>query len=249
MYESVGDKYLKISGDSILIDAPYAELYIEDRMMEVTGLVQEGKALKIVGIANMRIFDGHENGKCISGDLVFKLPTVIYTQPTAIERRKMVIKPEVGEIQYVVLKYFKDDLFIVSRSLVKIYENTEIFFKIFNNGKIPSTIPYTMTLQLMLDNLSINSQNLNTPPMIMSLMISESCRSRANRGIPFRKAFNNGDSVHSYVATGFREIARNSSTYTAITFEDFDSMAEASVVKSRYNEEENDSPLEKMIRM
>lgn len=244
--EEVGNKYLEIKGDSIIFTGEYGEMYLDEKIIEGAGLIQEGKSYKAMGIANFRVFDAEASARCISGTLMFNFPSVFYTEPTAVVSQTVEIMENVGPRKYTILKYYKGDKVFVNRSIVKLLDYTEIFFKIFNNGKIPSTIPYTHILDMMMQNMEINSQSLGTPPMILSLMIADSCRYKDDRSLPFRVAYNNNKSVYDFIATGFREISKNSSTFSAITFEDFDSMVDASIVR---NGETHPSPIEKLLWM
>lgn len=247
----VGSKYLKVEGESIVLadGYDYAEGYIDRDFYDSTKGSLEGKAYRMIGVFHMRIFK-EEGGEQVSKLLMFNFPTLMFSQPTAVTNKNLTLIPDAGERSYMVFKFFRGDKVIVNRSVIKLFDFTETFFKAFNAGKLMPTIPYTELIGLLLKNMDINGQNnLDSPPFIFSAMIGEACRYVDNKAIPFRKEFNNGASEFSYRPSNFRDIARNSSTAAAITFEDMDSMVEASIVRTRYDQPNPESPLEKIMTM
>ena len=75
-------------------------------------------------------------------------------------------------------------------------------------------------------------------------------RFKNDLSIPFRKMYaTNKAGELDYVAANSRTICANNGTFSALTFEDQDTMLVTSANKKRYNKKENESPLEKIIRI
>ena len=181
--EKVGNKYLKIDGVQIKMKEPYkyAEAYIEEGFYQTAKMEQKGIQYDLLGIFNMRFFKD-DTGKDPSPLLVFNFPTRIMTQPTAQEKRTMVLNPAEGEKTYIILKYYSEDLIIINRNIVSKFVNTEQFFKIFTGGKFPTCVPYDAVLPMMLDNMAINKQkNLDSSPLIFSFIVGESIRAKKDK--------------------------------------------------------------------
>ena len=56
-------------------------------------------------------------------------------------------------------------------------------------------------------------------------------------------------SDYDYKMASIRQICQYSSTFTALTFEDFDSMVTTSLNRTAEHKSEQESPLEKIIKM
>lgn len=250
--EKVGNKYLKIDGVQIKMKEPYkyAEAYIEEGFYETAKMEQKGIQYDLLGIFNMRFFKD-DTGKDPSPLLVFNFPTRIMIQPTAQEKRTMVLNPAEGEKTYIILKYYSEDLIIINRNVVSKFVNTEQFFKIFTGGKFPTCVPYDAVLPMMLDNMAINKQkNLDSSPLIFSFIVGESIRAKKDKSKPFRMIYGKTDNPFAWIGASARSIAENNSTFTAITFEDPNQMLQASIARARSGKEEDDveSPLEDTIK-
>ena len=56
-------------------------------------------------------------------------------------------------------------------------------------------------------------------------------------------------SMYDYVMVNIRQVSQYNSTFTAVTFEDMDSMITTSLNRSRENKDETISPVEQVIKM
>jgi hypothetical protein len=63
-----------------------------------------------------------------------------------------------------------------------------------------------------------------------------------------RIAGNEGVSDYSYFPASVRQVCQYNSTFTAVTFEDIDSMITSSLNKAREKTPENTSPVEQVIK-
>jgi hypothetical protein len=152
-------------------------------------------------------------------------------------------------ISYRVLKYYNNDI-VMSNVVQKDSTNAEVFFGLMSSGKIKN-IPYDKLLQIWQKNLDLNGVNLGVPSSILELIMAEIYRNPKNPNEKFSKFINNNPNASKtdYRASNIREICSRNSTFTALTFEDFDTMMTASLNMNKYNKKQVESPIEKVIKM
>ena len=74
------------------------------------------------------------------------------------------------------MKFKKDDKVVVSVKVPKSVENAEEFFRLFNTGKLPTTIPYDELHRYFIENIRLNGENYGITMQAFGMLISEVCR-------------------------------------------------------------------------
>ena len=175
---------------------------------------------------------------------------MITTAPSSIETAEMELNQGSGVQKYKILKYYKGNEVLESLFTIADIGNVEKFVNLLMNGNLPNTINYSTLLDLFLQNILVNKQSLGITSVSLSAVISEVYRFKNDLSIPFRKMYaTNKAGELDYVAANSRTICANNGTFSALTFEDQDTMLVTSANKKRYNKKENESPLEKIIRI
>jgi hypothetical protein len=82
------------------------------------------------------------------------------------------------------------------------------------------------------------------------LILSELCRDKNDLHRPFREAIARQANYNqfAYQSINLREIPSLSNTFAALSFEDFDNAAIASINNNNSNMKEKESPIEKIIK-
>lgn len=241
--------FFKKEGDALIFNGAYMEVYIPEEFFNASKAKDIDDIKDIFGIFNFKVFTS-ENADFNSVDTLhtFTFPSRMYTKPSETEKRKMVLIKDHDEQIFYVCKYYTNDELLCSTKVVKSVANVESFIKMLLGGKLPNTIRYKDLIVLFKDNLQINGINLGVPDVVLELMIAEICRSGKDGSKPFRLEYNKTKNEYGYKTVNPVELAALSSTFAAITFENFDLMSTASINRERYKEKSQESPIEVILK-
>lgn len=240
--------YFRSDGSYIYLEADSAEFYIPKSYFETTGGFAEDKGdiIQVLGIFDVGIF---KDGKLLEMK-VLNIPTWIDIFAIDSEDRNVSL-PSVNEpVLCKVLKYQKGHK-IMNAGVVEDSSNVESFLNFIMKGKIPPIVPYEKALQIWMKNQSLNSANLGVPSVIEELVLSVSYRYKKDPGKKFSHVIGKDLNVsqYDYIMNNIRQICQYTSTFTALTFEDIDSMITTSLNRTRTKGEEAFSPLEDLIKL
>ena len=240
--------YVRKDGDYIRLVKQYAEIYIPMDFFSLDeGFAQDyGRKVKAMGLLNMGFF---ENGKFVEFKTI-NLPTWIELESGIYDERSVQLPGDDFKTMCKVLKYSEGDK-IMPSSVEEDSSNAELFLKFITQGKLPQTIPYEKAISVWLKNQKMNSVHLGVPSVILELILSAAYRDRHNLTNKFAWVYAKDPkkvSQFDYKMASIREICRYTSTFTALTFEDIDSMVTSSVNRTRQNIPEPVSPVETTIK-
>lgn len=237
---------LSVSGDDIIFNGNYLECYIPEYYMDGKYAEQTGNTLKVFGLFSLRTFDAKGNpGKLET----FALPLFISLFAVDIERRQMSLLPNREPSVYYVAKFYKGNK-LMSKFIMPDSTNVEIFLNMMLRGKVPNTIPYDRIIDIWHNNLKLNNVRIGTTSCILEIIISEIYRDINNPDNKFATVIGKDPKIsqYDYKTANIREICARKSTFTAISFEDLDSMITTSLNMDD-NKEQTISPIEKIIKM
>ena len=232
-------------GNFIYLDVPYCEFYIPMYYFDSSGKIAEdlGDTINVLGIFNVGIFD---NGK-LKELKTMNLPSKITINVYDSEVREVLLSN--GEkMQCKVVKYLKNAK-IMQSALFEESDYCKLYLNMLTGGKLPKIIPYSKLLSLWLKNQSMNGVNFGVSTFYLELILSVMYRNPENLGEKFAKiASNDGITDFDYAVSSIRQICQYNSTFTAITYEDMDSMITTSLNRSREKKQERESPVEQIIK-
>ncbi len=242
-------EFFQRKDDAVIFTGTYMEAYIPIYYLDKGIAIENGDRLELFAIFNFKVFSSVNPDRKSAKLLTFKFPSTIITKPHSSENEDLELIPGTGIQRYRVLKYFKGDEILTTINVVQTIDNVEKFVDLFNGGKLPNTLKYSMILDLFLKNLEINKVDLGLSAVVLEAMITEVYRYKNDKTIPFRKVIGKNKKVseYDYNTANMREIAELESTFTALTFEDIDTMITASINRNIYDREEVQSPVEKLI--
>lgn len=233
----------------IYLEKPYCEFYIPLSFFDSSGGFAEdmGQIIKALGIFNVGFF---ENDKLVEMR-VLNLPTYINILVYDYEIRRVELPGESSPVPCKVLKYFQGNK-VMESSVIQDAGNAELYLKFVLQGKIPLSVPYDKSIILWRKNQKLNGISLGVPSIIEELILSASYRSKSNPATKFAYVVGKnpeGTSMYDYKAASVRQICQYTSTFTALTFEDIDSMITSSLNRSRDKIPEAQSPIEQIIKL
>ena len=240
--------YFKAVDGFIYLEAEYAEFYIPKYYFESTGGFAEdlGGIIKALGVFDVGIF---ESGK-LKEMKVLNLPTWIDLFVTDSEDRTVQLPNDDEPTPCKVLKYSKGHK-IMNDSVIEDSSNVENYLNFILKGKVPSIVPYEKSLDIWRKNQALNAATLGVPSVIEELILSVSYRDKKDPGTKFSHVIGKDPSIsqYAYVMNNIRQICQYTSTFTALTFEDLDSMITTSLNRTRTKGNEAMSPIEDLIKL
>lgn len=241
--------FLKDDGENIIFTGNYMEMYIPEVYFEGRLAEDYGSSLSVFGLCNVRVFS--DTGKPFKLE-TFNVPSMITIHPSETERKELQLVDgnEMDVQPYRVAKFYKGNV-LMKNSIPQDASNVELFLDVLFRGKIPKTIPYSQVLQIWQKNLELNGVKLGVTATILEIIISEIYRNSKKPEETFAKVIGKDPTVseYAYRTANIREICARNSTFAALTFEDMDAMITTSLNINKYNKQESDSPIEKIIKM
>ena len=234
---------VKAENGYIYCDAQYLEFYIpmyyfDDSTRFATDY---SDTIRTFGVFNVGVF---ENGK-LKELKVLNIPTDITIHVYDYEIRD--VEMNTGEkMQSKVVKYLKGAK-IMNDSIFQDSINVRIFIDRLISGKIPSFIPYSKIYNVFVKNTDLNGVNFGLSALHEEVLLSVVYRDKDDLSKKYSLVVKEkGD--FGYTTASIRQICQYNSTFTALTFEDIDSMITTSLNKTRTKAKEVVSPIEQIIK-
>lgn len=241
--------YLTIKNEKVIFTGDYLEAYVPDNLFKKDMNEYLGDIVHMMGIFNFRLGKNREVDSS-SKLYTFNFPSMIMSRPSSTEIKELELIPGTGVKKYHILKYNNGDEFLTSTEVVKDISNVEKFVNLLLSGALPPTLKYEDILRMFYKNLEVNGETCNVSGVLLSVVVSELCRYKQDQSIPFRRVIGKDKAGQlDYKLANARSVCANNSTFSALTFEDIDTMLVYSVNKKRYNKKENESPLESIIQV
>lgn len=244
-----GTDIFKSDGNFIYLNAPYCEFYIPQSFFKSTaGFAEDrGDTIHGIGLFDVGIFS---DGQLIEMKTL-NIPTWIEMYVHESENRDVKLPGSDELVPCRVLIYYKGAK-VMAAKIIEDSSNAELYLSLICGGKIPTSVPYSKAAQIWRKNQQMNGVHLGVPAVIEEMILSVAYRDKNDMGQKFCKVIGqnkNNVSEYDYNMASIRQICQYASTFTALWFEDFDSMVTTSLNRTRENKPEANSPLEKIIKM
>jgi hypothetical protein len=239
--------FLKDDGEYIIFNGYYLECYIPSIYFASNLGENYGSDLRVFGIFNVRVFTEKMQPMKLE---TMNFPSIISIHPSEVEEKLLSLLPDVDPEKYTIAKFYRGGK-VMRNAIPQDSSNVELFINLITKGKLPRTIPYGSILDMWMKNLMINKVKLGVVSSVLESIIAEFYRDKDKPEIKFAKTIgaNPNASEYAYKPANIREICARSSTFAALTFEDMDAMLTSSINISKYNKEQVESPLEKILKM
>lgn len=242
--------YFKSDNKFIYLEAPYAEFYIPQENFNSSGNLAEdmGNMIKGLGLFEVGFFD--DKGK-LSEMRILNLPTWTEFFVYSSEDRNVKLPGNNDtETPCRVIKYLKGQK-IMNAGVIEDSSNAESFLNFILRGKLPKYLKYEDAIKIWRKNQELNATYLGVPSVIQELILSNSYRYKEDPNKKFSHVIGANDNIsqYDYVMNNIRQICQYTSTFTALTFEDLDSMVTTSLNRTRSKTDEAESPIEELIKL
>jgi len=241
--------YFKSDGRYIYLLKKYCEFYIPMSYFDDTaGFAQDhGATINAMGIFNVGFF---ENGQ-LKEIRMLNLPSWITIYVYDSVNKSVKLPGDADPTPCRILQFYEGNK-VMNSSIIQDSENCEKYLDFILKGKIPNTLPYDASLPLWRKNQVMNSVHLGVPSVIEELILSATYRYKNDVSQKFARVIGKDPdkiSQYDYKMVNVRQICQFTSTFTAVTFEDIDSMITTSLNRTREKKTETPSPIEKVIKM
>lgn len=237
-------KVFRSDDRDIYLNISYCEFYIPMYYFDSKWAIRGTDTIKVLGLFNVGLF---ENGNFKEMKFL-NLPTTIELHNYDEEERTVSFEGS-PDTKCLVLKYLNGQK-IMEATTIEDSENAQTFLDIIVKGKIPPTVPYNKVLTIWMKNQELNKVNFGVPSSTLEMILAVAFRDKNNMEKKFSTVIgaHPETSEYDYKMAKIREICQYASTFTAMTFEDINSMITTSVNRTRENKYEMESPVEKIIK-
>lgn len=242
--------YLKQVDKSIVFDGEYMEIYIPKASIEGKIAYLKGENIETFGMFNFLVYSGGNRDPKKAELRTITLPFRMQFQFRKYFDVKTRLASHMEEESYRVFTLEKGDLFCVQTEHAKSSANSKEFIFMIHGGHLPSSVAYDKVLDCYLGTTLLNGVDLKVPLLLYEMVVSELCRYKEDLNTPFRIAYgrNNKLTQYDYTSISIKKLPSLNSTFTAITFEDISNAIISSIKRNKNNEEEKETPIERVLK-
>lgn len=237
-----------VNKEEIILNDSYIEFYIPEYYFDASYKFGEdlGDMYTVLGVFNVGVFTG---GKLSYID-TFNVPGNVTINVYEVEKR-IVDLPGAPKTPCRVVKYYNKNI-ITKDYIVQDSANCQVFLRSIIYGKLPPNIPYSDSILIWKRNQEMNGVNFGVPMIILEVILRVLYRDKNNIGQTFSKVIGKPGSKateHDYIMASIRQVCQYASTFSALTFEDIDSMITTSLNRKREKRAELDTPVEDLFKL
>lgn len=240
-------KFLNKINDVTYFVGTLMEIYIPKEFLENKIATYRGDMIDTLGLFQFIVYEDENRLPSASEIHSMTLPMNIMFQYQDHYSAKDIQGKFKGRYEVFVLKH--GDIFVDTCKKEKSANSTKNFVFRLHAGKIPNNIEYDKVAEIYLDSLQLNKVNLGNPSCIYELSIAELYRDKDDENIPFRHVLNRNPnlSMLDYQAINVKDLPAIKGTFQALMFENIKQSIHYSLLKTKNNDDETESPLEKVI--
>lgn len=243
--------FFKTVDNAVIFDGEYMEIYIPKEYFDKDIAGYHGDRINTLGIFNFMVYTGTKESKTNGEIHLLKLPMEIKFEFDAFHDVTTKLRPDLEEEDYRVYELSKGSVVIDSLTKEQSAENSKKFIYLLHGGKLPRALKYQDIIEMYHESIGLNKVSLNNPSVIFEMIIAELCRYKDNIEFPFRMMIGKDNAKvgdYDYSNINLKKLPSINSTFNAMTFEDINQAIISSIKKTRNNEAENESPIEKIIK-
>jgi len=234
-----------ITKDNKVVTTDYIDFYIPESFFDPSIRLAEyvGNKVKTMGLIMYTVRPSLE-GKPVWKYLNYSNSILLNFTDKQVVTENV---PLFDDAKFHKLHIQKGDVWVDTSTLVKDSNNTNEFLRMLHFGKLPR-IEYSKLLQLYVSNLDDNGVDLNVSNLVIEVLLAELCRDPDDETRPFRfVADKKGE--YEYKLARMKDLAKLSSTFAGLAFENMNESIRASVAQTMSGkEDQNRSPIEDTIK-
>lgn len=236
-------------GDNMYLTNVAAKIYIMKSWVGKKATRVIGRRVNSLGLLPIKIY----KDKFFETELTTKtlmVPSVVDFIPADIQDEKVKIYPSSDMKEYMVM-YFEPGDMICPLIGPRKLDNTVLFTDMMLNGQLDNNIPFNLLTNAWVLNMLSNDVSLHVPITNIDYIVSNLCRYKHDRKKRFSAvlAANPKLSMVDYVFENIRGICANTSVFSALAFEDMNYMLDSALNMVMSNREQQESPLEPIIKL
>lgn len=234
------------------LDDGRLELYTPSSYLERINTI-DGGVFNLLGLCPYKFY-AKANDKKPTKVGILNVPSMINTYPVDIEMNvEDAIWTGIYDYSnmnnYTVLHFDAGRPFTDKNGIKKL-DNVNLFMELMLGSKLDNNIPYPYLSQAWIKNMFMNDNDLGVPSTTVDLVIYELCRSIKDASKPFGAVYGKDPTISpvAYRFANIREVCATNSVFTAIAFEDMNSMLDASLNMTQKEKDQKISPVEQVIK-
>ena len=221
------DSFLAKKGDSLVALAPI-EILIPKRNFDVNIASEVDETIQTFG-----------SFLIMAGKKKFKVKFPLKLALNVFERT--------SDSEFVILAYKANDIVIDKMTYFKGPKPANVFLDLFTSGKFVDMTQEEL-VKLLNDNVRLNGASTGMNSELAEVMISELVRYKKDPSIPYRMVSNKVEETpENAIFMPIKDVARVSSVFAALAFEDIKKAVQASVFMTRTDQTQVVSPIEKAV--
>ncbi|MCM1218305.1 MAG: hypothetical protein NC548_27785 [Lachnospiraceae bacterium] len=242
-------KYLSRKGDDIFVADGAVKIYIMKRWVGKAPTRVIGRRVNSIGLLPMKIYKDNSFEKELETKTLM-IPSAVDFVPSDIQDEKVKIYPSSDEKDYMVMYFEKGDTICPLLGPQKL-DNVVLFTDLMLNGALDNNIPYKLLTPAWVSNMLSNDVSLHVPITNIDYIVSNLCRYKHDRKKRFSVVLAENPKVSQvdYVFENVRGICASTSVFSALAFEDMNYMLDAALNMVMSNREQEESPLEPIIKL
>ena len=233
--------FLKTTNNKVIFDDDGEMIYyVPEKYFNTNSAKIIGESVEVMGLFNYDVI--YKSGKRM-GVKNFVYPTMIKCTPTKITKEtnyKITSKSEPAD--YRLLHFSKGAEAICNTMLPESVINCELFLALLMSAKLPPTISYAETHNVIIDNAAINGIKYGINAQMFGIVVSELYRDSKDITKPYR--LSGATSMTDYQQTSIKNIPKYTSPFASITSENADESIAYAITNKGGVEE---SPVEKIM--
>lgn len=157
----------------------------------------------------------------------------------------LLISDRLETTDHVILLYKENDIVIEKMVYIDGPKQANRFLDLLISGKFLNKGQEEL-VTMFTDNMRLNGANVGVQSELIEAMISELFRWKNDNSIPFRMKTDKV-SDNDYTFLSIKDVARSSSVFNTLSFEDVKKSLQSSILMTRENTKQRISPIEKSV--
>ena len=221
--------------DNKIIAKQRIDILIDKELFESEIAYESDSNIVTLGIFKFRVYESETNTKLYNCILPINM--------------KLNVNKRSSDDQYIILSYDKNDIIVDNTVFFKNVQDANKFLNWLTGAKLDLD-NFEDLVKILKDNTSMHGIKFKVQSVLIEAMASEMIRYKKNEAIPFRMVMHlkNVDKKNDYFIMPIKDIARTTSVFNALSFEDIKKSMQASVLMTRSGQAQRQSPVETVLK-
>jgi hypothetical protein len=231
--------FYKQENDQMIATAEITAVLSEEMFTDGLSEIKDDK-VETIGFIDFKVWIDREKDKYELRKLTFPMTIIINANNIFKE----------GTNYYI--DYYPNDI-IIEQTIYALSatigaKNANGFLSLLTNAKIKTEKPEDL-IDIFKNAIRLNGVSMRVQSALIEGMIGELCRYSEDDTKPFRLALKDKNVTRDqFIMVNIKDVARLSSVFSAISFEDIKKSLESSVLMTRNNSEQAISPVETVLK-